>query len=183
MMESNVKLLAGDEAPDFTVTDLNGESVSLSDFRGKSSVVMVFMRYIGCPLCRRYMARLAECADDFKSAGAELMVFVQSSSADIKKHSPVKSYPYRVIPDPDAKVYGIYGVGRVSPLSMLNPQVALGVVKAMAGGHSHGLMIGDELRAPGAFVVDKNGVLRMSHTGETVADVPKTEELLGVLGK
>lgn len=36
------KLKVGDIAPDFTLTDLKGTKVKLSDFRGKSNVVLAF---------------------------------------------------------------------------------------------------------------------------------------------
>lgn len=36
------KLKIGDTAPDFTLTDTDGNKVKLSDFRGKKSVVLAF---------------------------------------------------------------------------------------------------------------------------------------------
>lgn len=177
-MQELKRLLSGDCAPDFIVTDLDGKTVKLSTYQGEKSVVLIFLRYIGCPLCRRYMSRLTEQYSEFEEAGAELIVFVQSSQEDIRKHSPVKRYPFRIIPDPDATIYERYGVGRVAPLTMLNPSVAVGLVKALSGGHSHGLLLGDELRAPGAFIIDKSGTLRLAHAGATVADIPPAAEIL-----
>ncbi len=37
-----VKLKVGDVAPDFTLIDTAGQKVKLSDFRGKSNVVLAF---------------------------------------------------------------------------------------------------------------------------------------------
>ena len=36
------KLKVGDNAPDFTLTDTEGNKVKLSDFKGKKSVVLAF---------------------------------------------------------------------------------------------------------------------------------------------
>ena len=36
------QLKVGDSAPDFTLTDTEGQKVSLSDFRGKKNVVLAF---------------------------------------------------------------------------------------------------------------------------------------------
>ena len=36
------QLKVGDQAPDFTLTDTNGEAVKLGDFRGKKNVVLAF---------------------------------------------------------------------------------------------------------------------------------------------
>ena len=38
------RVKAGQVAPDFTLEDVDGKSVALSDFRGKKSVVLVFYR-------------------------------------------------------------------------------------------------------------------------------------------
>lgn len=34
----------GNRAPDFTLEDMNGKRISLSDFRGRKNVVLVFYR-------------------------------------------------------------------------------------------------------------------------------------------
>jgi peroxiredoxin len=38
------KVLEGATAPDFTLTDTQGQSVSLSDYRGEKHVILVFNR-------------------------------------------------------------------------------------------------------------------------------------------
>lgn len=38
------RVRAGDLAPDFTLEDMTGRRISLSDFRGKKNVVLVFYR-------------------------------------------------------------------------------------------------------------------------------------------
>jgi peroxiredoxin len=38
------RVKAGQPAPDFTLENFDGKSISLSDFRGKKNVVLVFYR-------------------------------------------------------------------------------------------------------------------------------------------
>lgn len=38
------RIKAGQAAPDFTLENMDGKPISLSDFRGKKSVVLVFYR-------------------------------------------------------------------------------------------------------------------------------------------
>ena len=38
------RVKAGDTAPDFTLENVDGAEISLSDFRGKKNVVLVFYR-------------------------------------------------------------------------------------------------------------------------------------------
>ncbi|MCH7569695.1 MAG: redoxin domain-containing protein [Deltaproteobacteria bacterium] len=38
------RVKVGDRAPDFTLENMNGKAISLSDFRGKKNVVLVFYR-------------------------------------------------------------------------------------------------------------------------------------------
>jgi cytochrome oxidase Cu insertion factor (SCO1/SenC/PrrC family) len=38
------RIKVGQPAPDFTLEDMDGKSITLSDFRGKKTVVLVFYR-------------------------------------------------------------------------------------------------------------------------------------------
>jgi cytochrome c biogenesis protein CcmG/thiol:disulfide interchange protein DsbE len=59
--------LATDVAPDFTVQTLDGQSVSLSDFKGK--VVLVNFWATWCPPCVRETPRLVRVAETYKDQG------------------------------------------------------------------------------------------------------------------
>jgi len=50
-VDSTVKLKVGDPAPDFTLQDLSGNKVSLSDFRDKKNVVISFVPAAWTPIC------------------------------------------------------------------------------------------------------------------------------------
>jgi peroxiredoxin (alkyl hydroperoxide reductase subunit C) len=50
-VDSAVKVKAGDKAPDFTLPSISGESISLSDYRGKKNVVLSFVPAAWTPVC------------------------------------------------------------------------------------------------------------------------------------
>ncbi|MBI4297256.1 MAG: redoxin domain-containing protein [Chloroflexi bacterium] len=58
-------------APDFTLPDLDGNSVSLSDFRGK--VVLVNFWGTWCPPCRAEMPDILEIYQEYKGRGLEII--------------------------------------------------------------------------------------------------------------
>ena len=54
-------------APDFTLTDLEGNSVTLSDFRGKVVFINFFATW--CPPCRAEMPEIESLHQDYKDKG------------------------------------------------------------------------------------------------------------------
>ena len=63
--ESTIGVNVGDRAPDFTLTDLDGNQVSLSDFRGK--VVFINFWATWCPPCRAEMPEIEALYQQYKT--------------------------------------------------------------------------------------------------------------------
>src|SRR6056297_1909138 len=61
--------LVGNPAPDFTLTDMQGRSVSLSDYRGQ--VVLVNFWATWCPPCREEMPSMETLYREQRTAGLE----------------------------------------------------------------------------------------------------------------
>ena len=64
----------GQLAPDFTLPAVQGaDTVSLSDFRGKSPVFLALMLGLWCPFCRRSIAKINTTEGKLKAQGVETL--------------------------------------------------------------------------------------------------------------
>lgn len=61
----------GDEAPDFTIEDLDGNTISLKEYRGK--VVIIDLMATWCVPCQLEMEHLAEISDKYKNSDVVIM--------------------------------------------------------------------------------------------------------------
>jgi len=106
----NKRLKKGDRAPNFSATDVKGKAVSLDNFDGKT-VLMVFLRYSGCPWCNLAIHRLTVEYPLLKKSGCEVVAFIQSKPEEIikniyERHAKKPLFP--IIADPDMKIYQKY---------------------------------------------------------------------------
>lgn len=63
----------GDTAPDFTLPNAAGESVTLSELLKDGPVVMIWYRGEWCPYCNIYLEDIQAHAQEFKDAGANVV--------------------------------------------------------------------------------------------------------------
>jgi len=59
-------------APDFTVEDLKGNSVSLSDYKGKPVIIMFWT--VSCDICKSEIKALSKRYDEVKNSGVDFMM-------------------------------------------------------------------------------------------------------------
>lgn len=70
----------GDQAPDFDLEETYGRRVRLSDFRGRSNVLLVFHPFAFTPLCEEEALDLQENLQSFRNANTEI-VFVSCDTS------------------------------------------------------------------------------------------------------
>jgi peroxiredoxin len=108
-----------DRASDFTLKDLDGRDVKLSDYKGKT-IVLYFMA-TWCPECRGSIPRLKEIYSSYKAKGLVfLTIDVMESKEKVAAFSKKYSIPYPILLDEDGKVYRSYGVGGVPLKALIN---------------------------------------------------------------
>ena len=102
-------LAAGDKAPEFSVKDQDGNTVKLSDFKGKK-LVLFFYPKASTPGCTAEACNLRDNWERFQEKGYAIL----GVSADTqKRQSNFKNkyeFPFPLLADEDREVIQAYGV-------------------------------------------------------------------------
>lgn len=94
----------GDSAPDFTLYDLSGKQVTLSDFKGH----VVLLNFWGtfCPPCRSEMPALNNLYLALKDKGFMLLgVSLDKSEKTVRNFILAEETAFPILMDPDKSVY------------------------------------------------------------------------------
>ncbi len=100
----------GDVAPDFTLESASGQKVSISEFRGKKSVVLYFYPKDETMGCTREACGFRDSYEVFKRLGAEVVGISSDSSESHRKFAEHHSLPFTLLSDPKKEVRKLYGV-------------------------------------------------------------------------
>jgi mycoredoxin-dependent peroxiredoxin len=107
-----VSVAIGDQAPDFELKDQHGAPVTLSGFRGRKNVVLVFYPLAFSGVCSGEMAGLR---DSFPEAGrddVELLTVSVDSFFSLRAWSDAENFGFPMLSDfwPHGAVAKTYGV-------------------------------------------------------------------------
>jgi len=117
-------------APDFSAIDSDGNSVSLSDYKGKY-LLLIFYPKDNSPVCTKQLCEYGDSIEDFLEIGTDMLA-VNTGTVDEHKYFGVKNnIKIKLLSDTDKKISMDYRV--------LN-------------------LLGMPKRA--VFLIDKNGIIR-----------------------
>jgi peroxiredoxin Q/BCP len=102
-------LQEGTKAPEFTLLDQDGKSVSLSDFRGKK-VVLYFYPKDNTPGCTRQACAFASSYQAFQDRGVVVIGISRDSTASHQKFAEKFSLPFILLSDPERQAIEGYDV-------------------------------------------------------------------------
>jgi len=129
-------LSIGTAAPDFELSDQNGNKVSLSSFKGKKNVVLLFIPFAFTGTCTGELCAMRDDLSAFQNDNVELLALSCDSMYSQRIWAEKEGYNFPVLADfwphgAVAQAYGIFDEAR-----------------------------GCALR--GTFVIDKEGIIRWS---------------------
>ncbi|OAB58785.1 alkyl hydroperoxide reductase [Phormidium willei BDU 130791] len=100
----------GDRAPNFTLKNQNGESVSLSDFKGHKAVVLYFYPKDDTPGCTAESCAFRDSYTTFSDAGAEVIGISGDSVSSHQQFAQKHNLPFTLLSDQGNQVRKLYGV-------------------------------------------------------------------------
>lgn len=101
-------LEAGSKAPDFTLKDQNGKTVTLSDFSGQT-VVLYFYPKANTPGCTTQAEGVRDHISEYNNAGAKVIGVSPDDVKSIKKFDEKCGFGFTLLADKDHKVSDMYG--------------------------------------------------------------------------
>lgn len=99
----------GDKAPEFTLEDKEGKTVSLSDFAGKK-VVLYFYPKDNTPGCTRQACAFAGLYGEFQKKGVEVIGISRDSVSSHSRFAEKHALPFILLSDPELTAIQAYGV-------------------------------------------------------------------------
>ncbi|WP_347107754.1 thioredoxin-dependent thiol peroxidase [Paenarthrobacter sp. S56] len=142
------RLIPGDPAPDFTLHDKDGKSVSLSDFRGKKAIVY-FYPAASTPGCTKEACDFRDSLASLQGAGYEVLGISPDAVPALARFSDEEALTFPLLSDEDhavAEAYGAWGekknygrtyMGLIRSTIVVDPEgkVSLAQYNVRATGH------------------------------------------------
>lgn len=178
------KVKVNDVAPNFTVTDVYGNTLQLSALKGKK-VLLTFYRNVGCPVCNLRFHQISEQDSLFKANNTVLIAVYESSPTNMLKYVEGQTVYPSMIPDSAQQLYALYNVERSTGKFL----------KSMFHGANKKMKKGKKLftnkveedgninRIGAEFFIDEKGVVQIAHYGRYVGDDLPIEEIKNAIEK
>ncbi|HYE77218.1 MAG TPA: peroxiredoxin [bacterium] len=122
---SEVGISVGDVAPDFTLAGTGGTKVSLSSYKGKNHVVLIFYPMDFTSVCTKQVCQLRDDYADFTGLDA---VGFGINNNPLKTHEDFRTeykLPFALLHDPELEVALQYGAAREKGQEVLDRTVVI----------------------------------------------------------
>jgi cytochrome c biogenesis protein CcmG/thiol:disulfide interchange protein DsbE len=106
----------GKDAPAFTLADIDGKQMSLSDFKGKVIILDFFASW--CPPCRQEIPDFIELEKQYEGEGLAIVGVALVNAEEAKAFAAQFHINYPVLVD-DGKVSALYGPVRSIPTTFI----------------------------------------------------------------
>ena len=117
----------GKPAPDFTLVDLEGNQISLSDFRGETVFVNFWATW--CPPCRAEMPEIEAIYQEYKDKGVVVIgVDIQETKEEVLQYVQEGGYSWTFVLDTTGEVTTNYQITGIPSSFFIDRE---GIIRAM----------------------------------------------------
>ena len=152
------ELKAGDKAPAFSLKNAKGDTVKLSDFKGKKLVLYFYPKDM-TPGCTKEACGFRDDFAQLKKRGVEVVGVSADGASSHQKFADAYSLPFTLLSDPDHSTMLSYG--------------------AWGEKNMYGKKVTGVLRS--TFLIDEDG--RISHIFRKVKTDTHSKDVIAVLDK
>lgn len=200
--------MVGQRAPDFTLPAVHREGeISLSDYRGRSALLLAVFIGLYCPFCRRNIAQLGGTQEKLRELGVETLAVVATELDNARLYFKYRPARVSLAADPELVTHRAFGLPRrhvddalmeayksvpINPTGELSeplPLAELGPLLDRADGFERNAADLRDIerqwpQAKGQFLIDRDGIIRWAHTEsadepiQNIGKFPTDDELL-----
>lgn len=160
-----MKIIIGQQAPDFNLTDINGDEFNLSELKGKR-YLLTFYRFASCPFCN---LRLHKIINEYEKLGDnfEVIAVFDSSLENLQSYATRHHAPFPVLADVNNNIHRLYHVehslsGVVKGIIFRFPSLMMSMFK----GYIPWRIKGDITGMPADFLIDEKGIVQVAYYGK-----------------
>lgn len=140
----------------------------------KDQLAIVFLRHFGCTFTRQLLGNLRAMHRRAEEEGARLILVHMLQEGEEREF--VEDDGVARIADPRCDLYRAFGLGKGGFLELFGPKVLYRGALAFFRGCGVGMLKGDGLQMPGAFLF-RNGRILEAQKAASAADLPNVDKL------
>jgi peroxiredoxin len=171
-------LKAGDTAPDFTLEDANGNSVSSRALLTRGPLIATFYRGVWCPYCNYDLQALEEVRPEIEARGASLVAVSSQTPANSRKSQRDNKLGFPILSDAGAAVAAEFGLRFALPDDLIEVYKQFGNDLPTINNDPAWV-----LPMPARYVIDTDSVIAYAEVNPDYTRRPDPSELLPVLDR
>jgi peroxiredoxin len=116
MQGMRIPVQPGEPAPDFAVPAVDRDrTISLSDYRGRTPLLLGLFPGLYCPFCRRAIAQMAATSEKLKPLGVDCLAVVGTELDNARLYFKFRPTRLALAADPHLETHRSYGVPKPEP--------------------------------------------------------------------
>lgn len=176
--QADYALKAGDTAPEFTLEDAEGTTVSSRVLLARGPLIATFYRGVWCPYCNYDLQALEEVRPGIEARGASLVAVSPQTPANSRKSQRDNKLGFPILSDVGATVAAEFGLRFALPDDLIEVYKQFGNDLPTINNDPAWV-----LPMPARYVIGTDGVIAYAEVNPDYTRRPDPSELLPVLDR